>query len=149
MPGRASQPAARRRPIATADTPSITTIPPAPALLFLQPESGFQRYLEMRDGAIDDVAAGFHHFEPVQILHRLRGALDRVADRGVGAIGGRTYQLDNLVSVLGHVVTFLFVVNKGVPASADDVPWCRYAQARPAQPALVQADLEKIAGAQP
>ena len=39
--------------------------------LFLQPESGFQRHLEMGDGAIDDVAAGFHHFEPVQVLHRL------------------------------------------------------------------------------
>ena len=53
----------------------------------LQPEAHLQPYLVVGHLVVPDLAADLGHLEPVQVPEGLRGAVHRVADRGLDAFG--------------------------------------------------------------
>src|SRR3954468_4758740 len=72
------------------------------ASVFLEAEAELQPHLEVVDPAVADVAADLRDLEPVEVAERPARAGDRVADRGVDAVGRRPDDLADGVDVVAH-----------------------------------------------
>jgi hypothetical protein len=72
----------------------------------LNPEANVQGDLIVRNLALSDVASGFQHFEPLQMLDALGGFSDCIIDRVFDGGGRRADQLDFLVGmVISHGIS--------------------------------------------
>jgi hypothetical protein len=74
------------------------------AISILDSEADLEHDLIMRNLAVDDVTAGFHHLEPVQVLERLACLANGIVDGVIGAYGRGTDQFYDLVGMAGHAV---------------------------------------------
>src|SRR5690606_37037671 len=93
-------------------------------------ETDLQRDLEMRDLAIDDVAARSDHFEPVDVADRLGCGFNRLADRRVRSFTGRTDDFYELIHVIRHDLSSSVGAQPG-PASSGKRVSCASRASKP------------------
>ena len=85
----------------------------------VESETDLDRDLEVGKLAFHDVAARLDHFEPLDVLDRLGGGLDRIANGFIRTLRRRTDDFDELIDVIRHGFVLAFRTSKGSPTPAD------------------------------